>query len=278
MPNAISLTVREVDRGGLGGALVGAHREHALTERRPAQVPDEQAQRDRRDQRDPAEHRARLVAVESAEGRPWTEVEPGQAEVGHRRAVRPDAPGACWRSRSCAIATAPARVTTVRLTPRTRSAETAVISPITTATATPASAAHGKPMPASTAKCEIVKPAAPARASWATETWPTKPVMTTSDRPSARRSATRRAPGGSRTAGRSARRRRRRRAAGPPRATARGRGAAGSRCSTSSPREGSSCAAQEQRHDDDHERRAVPGRRGSGCRRSSGTRAARRRS
>ena len=137
-----------------------------------------------------------------------------------------------------AIATAPARVTTVRLTPRTRSAETAVISPITTATATPASAASGKPMPASTAKCEIVKPVAPARASWATETWPTKPVMTTSDSAisapiSDTTSAWRKSNG--RTTSATAQ------TAASGRATTSsrsGRGAAGSRCSTSSPREG----------------------------------------
>ena len=79
------------------------------------------------------------------------------------------------------IATAPARVTTARLTPRTRTAETAVITPITAATAMPASAATGKVMPKLTAMCEIVNPAAPARASWMIEIWPTKPVMTTSD-------------------------------------------------------------------------------------------------
>ena len=79
------------------------------------------------------------------------------------------------------IATAPARVTTDRLTPRTRTAEIAVITPITAATAMPASAATGKVMPKLTAMCEIVNPAAPARASWITEIWPTKPVMTTSD-------------------------------------------------------------------------------------------------
>ena len=31
------------------------------------------------------------------------------------------------------------------------------------------------------AMCEMVKPGAPARASWMIEIWPTKPVMTTSD-------------------------------------------------------------------------------------------------
>ena len=79
------------------------------------------------------------------------------------------------------MATAPASVTTDRLTPRTRTAETAVIRPITTATAMPARAATGNVMPKLTAMCEIVNPAAPASASWITEIWPTKPVTTTSD-------------------------------------------------------------------------------------------------
>ena len=79
------------------------------------------------------------------------------------------------------MATAPASVTTDRLTPRTRTAEIAVSRPMTTATAMPASAATGNVMPKLTAMCEIVNPAAPASASWITEIWPTKPVTTTSD-------------------------------------------------------------------------------------------------
>ena len=80
------------------------------------------------------------------------------------------------------MATAAASVTTARLTPRTRSADTAVTRPSSTAAAMPASGASGKPMPASTARCETVKPATPASASWTTEIWPTKPVITTSER------------------------------------------------------------------------------------------------
>ena len=53
--------------------------------------------------------------------------------------------------------------------------------PSSTASPTPASGASGKPMPASTARCDTVKPETPARASWTTEIWPTNPVMTTSD-------------------------------------------------------------------------------------------------
>ena len=54
------------------------------------------------------------------------------------------------------MATAPASVTTDRLTPRTRTAEIAVIRPMTTATAMPASAATGNVMPKLTAMCYIL--------------------------------------------------------------------------------------------------------------------------
>jgi hypothetical protein len=138
-----------------------------------------------------------------------------------------------------AIATAAASVTTARLTPRTRSADTAVSSPSRTAAALPASGASGKPMPASTARCEIVKPATPARASCTTEIWPTKPVMTTSDSAisvpiSEVISASRKSNGSSTSAAAQT-------AASGSEMTARrrGRGAAGSRRSTSSPRLGS---------------------------------------
>src|SRR5262249_39349273 len=48
---------------------------------------------------------------------------------------------------NCSIATAPAMVTTARLTPRTRSAETPTIRPRTAAATEPASGPHGKPTP-----------------------------------------------------------------------------------------------------------------------------------
>ncbi len=136
------------------------------------------------------------------------------------------------------MATAPARVTTARLTPRTRTAEKAVTTPMATATAMPASAASGKVMPKLLAMCAIVKPAAPARASWMIEIWPTKPVITTSD--SAIRmpmsvliSALRKSNGKTTSST----------AAPPPKISAErhrccGRGASGSRRSTTSPRPG----------------------------------------
>ena len=37
-------------------------------------------------------------------------------------------------------------------------------------------------MPASTTRCDTVKPHTPARVTWASDTWPTNPVITTSDR------------------------------------------------------------------------------------------------
>ena len=58
------------------------------------------------------------------------------------------APQVLFWNPNCSIATAPASVTTARLTPRTRSAETPMISPISVATSEPASGPQGKPTPA----------------------------------------------------------------------------------------------------------------------------------
>ena len=76
-----------VDRRRGGGALVGAHGEHPLPE---IAAPDP-GRRSRtaatvNRERDPAEHRARQVAVESAERRPRPEVEPEQRRLGYGRA------------------------------------------------------------------------------------------------------------------------------------------------------------------------------------------------
>ena len=37
-------------------------------------------------------------------------------------------------------------------------------------------------MPALALMCDTAKPATPARVTWASDTWPTKPVITTSER------------------------------------------------------------------------------------------------
>ncbi len=52
-----------------------------------------------------------------------------------------------FRKTNCSIATAAASVTTARLTPRTRSAETAMIRPQIVATTAPISIPAGKPTP-----------------------------------------------------------------------------------------------------------------------------------
>ena len=83
---------------------------------------------------------------------------------------------------NCSIATAAASVITARLTPRTRRAEKPMPTPITVAPNAPISITHGKPTPWSVARWEMMKPEIPARASWTTEIWPTKPVITTTER------------------------------------------------------------------------------------------------
>ena len=64
------------------------------------------------------------------------------------------------------IATAPASVTTASDTPRTRTAENAVITPIATATAMPISASNGNGMWKFSAMWLTVNPDTPASASW----------------------------------------------------------------------------------------------------------------
>ena len=89
------------------------------------------------------------------------------------------------RNPNCSSATAAASVTTARLTPRTRRAETAITRPTIVATEAPIRSEIGnfaQIPPASVVRCDIVKPATPASASWTTEIWPTKPMITTSER------------------------------------------------------------------------------------------------
>ena len=84
---------------------------------------------------------------------------------------------------NCSIATAAASVTTARLTPRTRSAETADEQPEHGRDGAPISGPSGNAEAVRrSARCEMVKPATPASASCTTEIWPTKPVITTSER------------------------------------------------------------------------------------------------
>ena len=83
---------------------------------------------------------------------------------------------------NCSMATTPASVTTARLAPRTRSADAPTIRPTTTPAMEPASGAHGKPMPASTNMCDTANPETPASVTWTSDTWPTNPVITTSER------------------------------------------------------------------------------------------------
>ncbi len=83
---------------------------------------------------------------------------------------------------NCSMATTPASVTTARPTPRTRSADAPTIKPTTTPAREPASGAHGNPMPASTNMCDTANPETPANVTWMSDTWPTNPVITTSDR------------------------------------------------------------------------------------------------
>ena len=54
--------------------------------------------------------------------------------------------------------------------------------PSSVAASEPASGPHGKPIPASANRRDTTNPDTPASATWASDTWPTKPVITTSER------------------------------------------------------------------------------------------------
>ena len=127
------LRVADVDPGRRCGALVRAHGQHPLPEAAPPHVGDEQGEQDRHREDEEAEDRARDVVVQAAEA-----TRPGR---GRRRQGSAAATGEplgpppqrVFRKPNCSIATAAASVTTARLTPRTRSADTAISSPTTVA-------------------------------------------------------------------------------------------------------------------------------------------------
>ena len=81
------------------------------------------------------------------------------------------------------MATTPASVTTARLTPRTRRADTPTIRPTTTAADGAGERPPGKADAGVDEQVRDHEPAdTPASVTWASDTWPTNPVITTSDR------------------------------------------------------------------------------------------------
>src|SRR5262245_27084100 len=95
----------------------------------------------------------------------------------------PDPPAPHLRSAitNIAIATTPASVTTARLAPRTRRAEIPTTRPTTTAATDATIGPQGNPMPAERIMCDTTNPDTPASVTWASDTWPTNPVITTSE-------------------------------------------------------------------------------------------------
>ena len=85
------------------------------------------------------------------------------------------------RNQNASSATASASVTTARGRPRTRIAGSPTTTPIAIAPSAASSGAIGKGTPQLVVSGERRKPPAPARVSWANETWPAYPVTTTSE-------------------------------------------------------------------------------------------------
>src|SRR5262245_20774060 len=112
-----------------------------------------------------------VVPMSNPNSRGWATGEPPDA-----------APHLALANPNCSIATTPASVTTARLAPRTRSAEVPTIRPMTTAATEPTIGPQGNPIPALTIMCETANPETPASVTWTSDTCPTNPVITTSDR------------------------------------------------------------------------------------------------
>ena len=179
---AVILTLGDVDAGGRGGPLVGPHRQHLLAEHAPAQTGHEQAQGHHDAQEHEAEHRAGHLAVEPAE--PGVGAEPDAEQLG-------------LLDRRAGAAGAPPAVGEPELLDRHDSGQRD----------------HGQAHPAHAQRrhadhqadhhcrgrpdqrpprepdaglgrsmCETANPATPASVTWASDTWPTNPVITTSDR------------------------------------------------------------------------------------------------
>ena len=94
----------------------------------------------------------------------------------------PPAPQVPLSKPNCSIATIPATVRIARLTPRTRKAGSATTTPKAVANRMPRIAPSGKPIPWSSASFATTSPAIPPSPTWNSETCPTNPVITTSDR------------------------------------------------------------------------------------------------
>ncbi len=87
------------------------------------------------------------------------------------------------RNHTASMAYASASVTTPSVRPRSRRAGRPTTMPTPVATSAASSGANGNGMPQPSVRPLRVNAAAPASASWASDTWPAYPVTTTSDRP-----------------------------------------------------------------------------------------------
>ena len=165
----------DVDAGGGRGSLVRAHGEHLLAEqccgagwRRAGTA---RPRRRGRRNRAPGSGACRRARGTRRSSRCSTPTSLG-CSTGEPRLPAPHVELA---NPNCSMATTPASVTTARLTPRTRRADAPTIRPSTTPATEPASGPHGKPMPASTSRCDTVNPETPASVTCASDTWPDEP-------------------------------------------------------------------------------------------------------
>ena len=162
------LDVPDVDRRPGRGTLVRADCQHASTEDAAAHRDDEEAENDGGGERDPPEHGARQVAVEAAERRRRPEVDAEEVRIRHRRAGRAAAPGGVDEAevedghRGRDRDDGEGHPAHAQRRHRRHEAEQH-------GSGDAGERCQREADPASTARCETVKPATPASASWTTE-------------------------------------------------------------------------------------------------------------
>ena len=124
-PERRELDVADVDAGGRRRSLVRPNRQHSLSERRAAEIRHEQPEQRPSAQRRRTRTRGSARCRRARErGRTGPRSSPNSLGSGTGELEVPP-PQVELRKTNCSIATAAASVTTARLTPRTRSAETA---------------------------------------------------------------------------------------------------------------------------------------------------------
>ena len=180
---ATDLTSATLTPAAAAARSFDAHREHPLAEARAPQVGDEQAENDHdRRRRRSRERGSGCCRRDRATSVVRADAPPEQGRLLHRRAEAARRPTWSWRTRTARsrprLRASPRPGSLRALAARTRRRRGRAPSPRATRRAAP----RGSRCPRRRSGARRRSPQTPASATCASETWPTKPMMTTIDR------------------------------------------------------------------------------------------------